>query len=110
MSFTKNILPSTRLRISRLHADVVLRPVSVYWTDFRWVLEMKKGQPRKRLPPCADSWKIIEPLWRISRELWSLWNGWRMANNTDSVKFRKDGSDFLDYLKIMAKFATILRN
>ncbi len=32
------------------------------------------------------------------------------ANNTDSVKFRKEGSDFLDYLKIMAKFATILRN
>jgi len=33
-----------------------------------------------------------------------------MANNTDYVKFRKYGSDFLDYLKIMTKFATILRN
>ena len=71
---------------------------------------MKKGQPRMKLSPCAESWNIIEPLLRISKELWSLWNGWMMANNTDSVKFRKDGSDFLDYLKIMAKFATILRN
>ena len=109
MSFIKNILPSTRLRIFRLHADVVLRPVSVYWMDFLWVMEKEKSAA-SRLSPCAESWKIIEPLLRISKELWSLWNGWRMVNNTDSVKFRKDGSDFLDYLKIMAKFATILRN
>ena len=46
MSFIKNILPSTRLRVFRLHADVVLRPLSVYWTDFQWVVGTKKGQPR----------------------------------------------------------------
>lgn len=50
MSFIKNILPSTRLRIFRLHADVVLRPVSVYWTDFQWVLEMKKGSLGRGCP------------------------------------------------------------
>lgn len=36
---------------------------------------MKKGQPLMKLSPCAESWKIIEPLLRISKELWSLWNG-----------------------------------
>ena len=82
----------------------------IYWTDFQRVMGMRKGRPQTRLSPCAESWKIIELLPRISRGCWSLWNGWKMANNTDYVKFRKYGSDFLDYLKIMTKFATILRN
>ena len=36
----------------------------------------EKGQPQTRPSPCAESWKIIEPLPRISRGCWSLWSGW----------------------------------
>ena len=49
--------------------------VLIYWMDFQWVMGMKKGQPRMKLSPCAESWNIIEPLLRISKELLSLWNG-----------------------------------
>ena len=54
MSFTKNILPSTRLRIFRLHADVVLRPVPVYWMDFQWVMEKEKSAASEEaVPSCG---------------------------------------------------------
>ena len=51
MSFIKNILPSTRLRIFRLHADVVLRPVSVYWMDFQRVMEKEKSAASEEAAP-----------------------------------------------------------
>lgn len=45
---------------------------------------LKKKTPLNQLIRrhiCAESLKIIEPLSRILREFWSLWNGWKICKN-----------------------------